>query len=214
MELFKRETYLNKIRGFYNDTDVIKVFTGVRRCGKSSIMKMGRDEILQKGCKAENIIFIDLDEKKYRKIKTDDQLENLIDSLSVSDGLKYLFVDEIQNVQSFEDVLNGIRGKEYSIFITGSNSYLLSGELMTKLTGRYIEFEMFPLNFYEYLSMKKFLGQPTNHNLYAEFENFIREGGFPKTLEYESQEDKMNYVKSVVTQIYDKDIHKNNKIRD
>lgn len=213
MELFKRETYLNKIRGFYNDTDVIKVFTGVRRCGKSSIMKMVRDEILQKGCKAENIIFIDLDEKKYRKIKTDDQLENLIDSLSVSDGLKYLFVDEIQNVQSFEDVLNGIRGKEYSIFITGSNSYLLSGELTTKLTGRYIEFEMFPLNFEEYLEMKKFYKKEVNSNLMMELNNYLNEGGFPKTIFYDSLADKRTYVKAVVQEIFNKDIKKRVKIR-
>src|SRR5574344_953340 len=213
MELFKRETYLNKIRGFYNDTDVIKVFTGVRRCGKSSIMKMGRDEILQKGCKAENIIFIDLDEKKYRKIKTDDQLENLIDSLSVSDGLKYLFVDEIQNVQSFEDVLNGIRGKEYSIFITGSNSYLLSGELTTKLTGRYVEFELFPLNFEEYLGMKKFYGKTIDPNLLIELNNYLNEGGFPKTIQYDSIVDKRTYVRSIVNEIFEKDIKKRVKIR-
>src|SRR5574344_2869054 len=200
-KLYKRETYLKKVRGFYNDTDVIKVFTGVRRCGKSSIMKMVRDEILQKGCKAENIIFIDLDEKKYRKIKTDDQLENLIASLSVSDGLKYLFVDEIQNVQSFEDVLNGIRGKEYSIFITGSNSYLLSGELTTKLTGRYIEFEMFPLNFEEYLEMKKFYKKEVNSNLMMELNNYLNEGGFPKTIFYDSLADKRTYVKAIVQEI-------------
>lgn len=85
---------------------------------------------------------------------------------------------------------------------------------MTKLTGRYIEIEMFPLNFYEYLDMRKFLNKEVNQNLYVEFENYIREGGFPKALDYESKEDKINYVKSVVTQIYDKDIRKNNKIRD
>src|SRR5574344_1955538 len=206
MELFKRETYLNKIRGFYNDTDVIKVFTGVRRCGKSSIMEIVKDEILQKGCKTENIIFIDLDEKKYRKIKTDDQLENLIDSLSVSDGLKYLFVDEIQNVQSFEDVLNGIRGKEYSIFITGSNSYLLSGELTTKLTGRYIEFEMMPLSFEEYVRMKEFYNKPINANITKELDSYLLEGGLPQTIFYDDFEAKRIYVNNVVKEIFEKDV--------
>ena len=76
-KLYKRETYLKKIRGFYHDTDVIKVFTGVRRCGKSSIMTMIQDELKEQGVISDNIIFIDLDDKKYRKVKTDDQLVNI-----------------------------------------------------------------------------------------------------------------------------------------
>lgn len=87
MELYKRESYLRKIRGFYNDTDIIKVFTGVRRCGKSSLMKMVQQEILQSGTNPENTIFIDLDERQYRKIKSDDQLEQVIDSHCTAQGL-------------------------------------------------------------------------------------------------------------------------------
>src|SRR5574344_2345041 len=213
MKLYRREIYLRKIRGFYHDTDVIKVITGVRRCGKSSLLEMVKDELETSGVNPKNIIFIDLDDKKYRKITTDDQLEKIIDQQSVADGLKYLFVDEIQNVQSFEDVLNGIRGKEYSIFITGSNSYLLSGELTTKLTGRYIEFEMFPLNFEEYLEMKKFYKKEVNSNLMMELNNYLNEGGFPKTIFYDSLADKRTYVKAVVQEIFNKDIKKRVKIR-
>ena len=156
-KLFKRENYLSKIRGFYDDTEIIKVITGVRRCEKSSLIQTIKQEIADTGIDEKRIIFLDLDSRKYRKVKTDSQLEELIDSLSVTNGVKYLFIDEIQNVQNFEEVINSFRTDgEYSIFITGSNSYLLSGELATKLTGRYIEFEMFPLSFEEYLEIKAF----------------------------------------------------------
>ena len=212
MELYKRETYLKKIRGFYHDTDVIKVFTGVRRCGKSSIMEMVRGELLADGVAPCNIIFLDLDDIEYRKIKTDDQLEDLIRKQTAADGLKYLFIDEIQNVSGFEDVINGIRGKDYSIFLTGSNSYLLSGELMTKLTGRYIDFEIFPLNFEEYLGMKKFYGKTIDDNLQIELNHYLNEGGFPKTIQYDQLADKRTYVRAVVNEIFDKDIKKRLKI--
>ena len=213
MKLYRREIYLRKIRGFYHDTDVIKVITGVRRCGKSSLLEMVKDELETSGVNPKNIIFIDLDDKKYRKITTDDQLEKIIDQQSVANGMKYLFVDEIQNVKGFESVINGIRGKDYSIFVTGSNSYLLSGELTTKLTGRYVEFELFPFNFEEYLGMKKFYGKAIDPNLLIELNNYLNEGGFPKTIQYDSIVDKRTYVRSIVTEIFEKDIKKRVKIR-
>lgn len=101
--------------------------------------------------------------------------------------MKYLFIDEVQNVEGFEDVLNGFRTEGgFSIFVTGSNSYLLSGELATKLTGRYIEFEMQTLDFGEYCQMKRFSGLPVNPNPVAEFDAYILEGGFPKAMDYPS----------------------------
>ena len=165
MDLFPREKYLKKIRPFYHDDDLIKVITGVRRCGKSSIMQMIARELRQNGVSEEQIIFIDLDLREYRKIKTADQLEKVIESHKKFDGVNYLFIDEIQNVQAFEEVINGFRTEGgYSIFITGSNSYLLSGELVTKLTGRYLEFEVFPLGFDEYEQMKAFYGKKIDNN--------------------------------------------------
>ena len=173
MTLFKRENYLNKIRAFYNDSEIIKVITGVRRCGKSSLMKTIVGELKDNGVKEDNIIFLDLDSREYRKIKTDDQLDELLESKATAEGLKYVFIDEIQNVSNFEEVVNAYRGDgDFSISITGSNSYLLSGELATKLTGRYIEFEMFPLSFEEYLDIKKFYGKPVDANLAVEL-NFL-----------------------------------------
>ena len=106
-------------------------------------------EIKASGVPQDRIHYFDLDSRKYRKIKTPDDLEGLLDSIEETGEIQYLFIDEIQNVKDFEEVINAFRvDGHYSIFIAGSNSYLLSGELATKLTGRYIEFEMFPLTCY------------------------------------------------------------------
>jgi hypothetical protein len=213
-ELFRREQYLSKIRGFYHDTDIIKVITGVRRCGKSSLMEMIKDELVESGISEDCIIYLDLDSRKYRKIKTDDEFENVVDELSVSKEIKYLFVDEIQNIQNFEEIINAFRNDgDYSIFITGSNSYLLSGELSTKLTGRYVEFELFTLNFNEYLAMKEFYQKPIDSNMIIELDKYLREGGFPRTVRYDTAEEKYAYAKSVIDEIFEKDIKKRVKVR-
>ena len=202
------------MRGFYHDTGMVKVLSGVRRCGKSCLMQTISDELIESGIKREQMIFLDLDDKKNRKIKDVDSLEELIDSRSVFDGVKYLFIDEIQNVPDFEELINAYRNEgDFSIFITGSNSYLLSGELATKLTGRYIEFDIFPLTFEEYLEMKEFYGYEVHADLTRELDDYILEGGFPKTLEYKTLEDKRTYVGSVIEEIIEKDIKRRKKIR-
>jgi len=214
--LFKREQYLQKIRGFYHDCQIIKVLTGVRRCGKSSLMALIADELKEGGVRPDNIIFLDLDKRGYRKIKTADQLDALIESVvaNAGDGIKYLFIDEIQNVNGFEEVINGWRSEDnYSIFITGSNSYLLSGELATKLTGRYLEFEVFTLSFAEYLSMKAFYGQTISNNDLAELQQYIMDGGFPGAFQYPNAEDKRTYVMGIIDEIFEKDIKKRVQIR-
>lgn len=214
MKRFVREAYLKKIRGFYDDEEIIKVITGVRRCGKSSLMETIADEIRAGGVPEENIIYLDLDKRGFRSIKTAEQLENLIEQNATAEGLKYLFIDEVQNVKGFEEVINAFRTDgEFSIFITGSNSYLLSGELITKLTGRYVEFEMFPLNFSEYIGMKRFFKKTVSANLTEEFDNYLREGGFPKAVQYDSAADKKTYIASVITEIFEKDIKRRVKIR-
>ena len=215
MNLYKREKYLKKIRPFYSEEDLIKVITGVRRCGKSSLMETICDELKQTmDVKDEQIIYIDLDSRKNRNIKTADALEALIDSQTTSQEKIYLFIDEIQNVDSFEEVINGYRTDGgYSIFVTGSNSYLLSGELSTKLTGRYIEFELYTLSFDEYLEMKKFYNKDINPNTIVELNNYILEGGFPRTVQFDDLQVKRTYTESVVREIFEKDIRKRVKIR-
>ena len=213
-KIYKRESYLNKIRGFYKD-DMIKVISGIRRCGKSFFLKSIIQELLENGINEKDIIYIELDKKGYKDIKTSKQLEKVIDEKIIDDDFKYLFIDEIQNVKDFESLINSYREEgNISIFITGSNSYLLSGELVTKLTGRYIEIEMMTLSFYEYVDMKRFLNKNVNENIYLEFEEYIRNGGFPKSLYYDNYEEKITYTSSVINQIFDKDIKTSNKIKD
>ena len=213
-KIYKREDYLKKVRGFYND-NIIKVITGIRRCGKSFFLKSIIEELLENGVDEKDIIYIELDRRGYKNITTPKQLEKLIDSQIKDDNFKYLFIDEVQNVKNYEKLINSYNEEgNFSIFLTGSNSYLLSGELMTKLTGRYIEIEMMPLTFYEYVDMKKFFNKEINQNIYLEFEKYLREGGFPKSIIYDNYEDKMTYITSVLSQIYEKDIKSRNKIKD
>ena len=214
-QLFKREAYLEKIRPFIDDEDIIKVVTGIRRCGKSCLMQTIVQELGEKGTPAEHIVYLDLEKHGLRSVKTPDRLEEEIEKrLPINpDGTIYLFIDEVQNVRGFEDVVNGYRADGgFSVFITGSNSYLLSGELATKLTGRYIEIEMFTLSFSEYLGMRAFLGlseQPQEQS----FQEYLRYGGFPKALEYEDPRAKVRYVEDVVEQIIKKDIRARRKVR-
>lgn len=216
MKLFKREAYLAKIRGFYHDTGMIKVITGVRRCGKSCLMHSIAAELEESGIPQSSIVFLDLDSYGYRAIKTPEKLQAAIDGAckDTGDGITYLFIDEVQNVKGFEEIINVYRNDGgMSIFITGSNGYLLSGELVTKLTGRYIEFEMQTLTFKEYEDMKRFLGKEVDPNPVAEFDSYILEGGFPKALDYDSLVDKRAYVKSVVSEILEKDVRRRVQVR-
>lgn len=213
-DLYKREKYLNKIRGFYHETEIIKVLTGVRRCGKSSIMNLIAGELTENGVKAENILYFNLDKKPYDTVSTTDALDKLIADNSTTKGIKYLFIDEIQNVKGFERVINSWREEgDFSIFITGSNSYLLSGELVTKLTGRYIEFSILPLTFDEYLEFKKFFGKQLSPDDMTELRNYILEGGFPYVAKLNSMNDKRLYVQNLINEIYEKDIRKRIQIR-
>ena len=215
MKLYKREKYLSKMRAFFHDDDLIKVITGIRRCGKSSLMETIAEELKDTGVFAGNISYIDLDKRGYKNIRTAEQLDDLIASSTQMAGMKYIFIDEIQNVDGFEKVINGFRSEgEYSIFITGSNSYLLSGELVTKLTGRYLEFEMFPLTFDEYEDMKRFYGKDMNPNTEIELNNYILEGGFPRTIQIDNLSDKRTYVRGIIEEIFEKDIKRRVKIKD
>lgn len=212
-DLFKREKYLSKIRGFYHECELIKVLIGVRRCGKSSIMNLIIRELLDQGIESENILYFNLDKKPYIGIDTADKLDRLIEQHSNIQGRKYLFIDEIQNVKDFEPVINAWREEgNYSIFLTGSNSYLLSGELVTKLTGRYLEFNILPYTYDEYLQAKKYFGKSVAQNQSIELQNYILEGGFPYTLKLDSIADKQAYVRNLISEIFEKDIWKRIKI--
>lgn len=213
-ELYPREKYLSKIRGFYHEHEIIKVLTGVRRCGKSSIMKMIIGELLASGVSSENILYFNLDKRPYLRITEPEQLDKLIEEKYCPDRKQYLFIDEVQNVENFESVVNSWREEgNISIFLTGSNSYLLSGELATKLTGRYLEFNILPLTPEEFIGMKKFFGKEVPSDSQELLNEYIYEGGFPYAVKLDSISDKRTYVQGLIDEIYKKDIQKRITIR-
>lgn len=213
-DLFKREKYLSKIRGFYHECELIKVLSGVRRCGKSSIMNLIMQELLLEGVSQDNILYFNLDKKPYDKVNSAEKLDRLIEENAKASGKKYLFIDEVQNIKGFEVLVNAWREEgDFSIFITGSNSYLLSGELATKLTGRYIQFDILPLSFDEYLKAKEFFGISLSGDKLTELNNYILEGGFPYSLRLKTVEDKRLYVQNLVGEIFEKDIKRRVKVR-
>ena len=212
-KIYQRSYYLQKIRGFYK-SDLIKVITGIRRCGKSYFMLSIMEDLKSQGVLDKDIIYLNLDKKENIDVTTIKQLDDLLSRQIEDNDFKYIFIDEVQNVQNYEMLVNAYREEgNCSIFITGSNSYLLSGELATKLTGRYIEIEMFTLTFYEFLEMKRFLGKEVSNNTMEEFLQYIKFGGFPKILEFDNEEDKFTYISNVIEQIMDKDIKRHKKIK-
>ncbi len=211
-KIFPREFYLKRLRPFYQ-SDLIKVITGIRRCGKSSLILSIMDELKQSGVPEKDILYINLDKKGFHNVTTGEQLEAIIDAQCCDRAFKYLFVDEVQNVKNFEITINAYREEgNFSIFITGSNSYLLSGELATKLTGRYLEFDMFTLSFAEYCAMKASRTETIDATA-TSFTQYLQEGGFPQTLEFATQEDRHLYIQNVLEQVLQKDIWKRFKIR-
>ena len=209
--VYPREKYLKKIRPFY-DSDIIKVITGIRRCGKSFILKAIMNELHSRKVSESQIVYIPLDRRGYKNIKTPEQLETKIESMLGDEEIQYLFVDEIQNVTGFESVIHAYAEEGYSIFLTGSNSYLLSDEISTKLTGRYLNFETFTLDFAEFLEMKRFFDKPINEDMYVEFEEYILNGGFPKTLEFEDIQARQTYTRGIISEIFEKDVKTRKRI--
>ena len=209
--VYPREKYLKKIRPFY-DSDIIKVITGIRRCGKSFILKAIMNELIDRGIPKTQIIYIPLDRRGYKKIKTSEELETKIESMLGDDENYYLFIDEVQNVFGFESVIHAYAEEGYSIFLTGSNSYLLSDEISTKLTGRYLNFETFTLDFSEYLEMKRFFKKKIDQDIYVEFEEYILNGGFPKTIEFDDIQARQTYTRGIISEIFEKDVKTRKRI--
>ena len=153
--MIKRETYLKKIRGFYHK-DLIKVITGIRRCGKSVLLMQIMQELQDEGIAKEQIIYINFEDYDYSFIRTGMDLHTYVKEQIKTKEKYYLFFDEIQIVPEFERVINSLKMKyDTSIFITGSNGKLLSGELATFLSGRYVSFSIYPFSFKEVCELKK-----------------------------------------------------------
>lgn len=209
--VYPREKYLSKIRPFF-DSDIIKVITGIRRCGKSFLLRGIINELLEKGVSEDQIIYIPLDKRGYKGIRTPKQLEEKIEAMLGEDEVYYLFVDEIQNVHGFESVIQAYAEEGFSVFLTGSNSYLLSDEISTKLTGRYLNFETYTLDFKEYIDMKKFFNITVSNDMAEEFNEYVLNGGFPKTLEFQDISARQVYTRGIIGEIFDKDVRTRKRI--
>ena len=206
-----RENYLSKIRGFY-DSDLIKILVGIRRCGKSVILNQIIDELKEKrNVDEEHIIFVNFEFIEYEELLDYKNLNKYVKGKIKDDKIYYLFLDEVQNVNDFEKVVNSLRAsiKNISIFLTGSNSKMLSDELSTVLSGRYVLFNINPLSYKEYILL-------TNKNGYDmdTFWDYARWGGLPNRCEFTNEIDLKNYLHSVYDSIILRDVLKRLNIKD
>lgn len=207
----KREMYLEQIRPYY-DSDIIKVITGVRRCGKSMLLDEIKDELLGQGIASDKIIYLNLEDMDYEYIVNASDLNKEIKSRISDNGKYYIFLDEVQHVKDFEKALASFRATlEVSLFVTGSNSTLLSGELVTLLTGRTVEFEILPFSFYE---MKQYY--ELNNLYWSEdlFMNYLKWGGFPLRFDYKDDEAIHRYLSNLYKSIVSRDIIGKSKSKD
>lgn len=210
-----REKYLSKIRPFY-DVDIIKVITGIRRCGKSIILMQIMDELKNKGIDEEQIIYINFEFEDYYFIKNDLDLHNYIKDKIVNDKKYYLFFDEIQNVENWEKAVNSFKAKckdNVSIFVTGSNSDLLSGELATHLAGRYVSFKVYPFTFKEVCELKNINGK-NKYELENDFNEYIKWGGLPQRFIMTDENQIKTYLSDIYNSIIVKDIITRFNIKD
>jgi predicted AAA+ superfamily ATPase len=205
--LIIRELYLSKIRKYY-DIDLIKVLTGIRRAGKSRILEQIIDELKNSGIDQNHIIFINFEDMDYEYINTSSKLNDYVKSKIKDDKKYYLFLDEIQHVKDFEKAIASFKAtKNCSIFVTGSNSKLLSGELATLLVGRTVEFEIFPFNFKEATDYMKLIGREVDQDFIFDY---LKWGGFPQRFNFSSEHEIKQYLDNVYDGIISKDILKRN----
>ena len=212
----KRELYIEKIKPFI-DKDIIKVLTGIRRSGKSVMLKLIMEELKQNGIDEKQFININFENLINRELTTADKLHEYI--LKKASEIKkkcYIFLDEIQEVKDWEKCINSLRvndGYDFDIYITGSNAKLLSGELSTYLAGRYVEFVIYPFSFKEFLETLKPIQQDVSTR--EAFQKYVKFGGMPflYNLAFE-EEASLQYLKDIYSSIILKDITQRNKIRD
>ena len=209
MKRIGREEYLNKLVTF-KDKQVIKVITGIRRCGKSTLMEIYRDWLKSEGVDDRQIVYINFEDFDYYELRSPMSLHKYIKPLLQKDKMTYLFFDEIQHVQGFPDVINSLNlNPLVDIYVTGSNAYMLSSEIATLLSGRYIEIAMLPLSFREYLD-----GIGSECSLQQAYNDYITKSSFPYALDLPSQSAVADYLDSIYNTIVVKDIVSRKKIQD
>lgn len=208
--MIKREKYLTRIREFY-DVDLIKVITGVRRCGKSVLLKQIIKELIELGINDNHIIYINFEDVEYSFIKNYLDLHEYIKEKLVDSQKYYLFFDEIQMVEDWEKTINSFKATlNVSIFVTGSNSRLLSSELATLLSGRYVSFKIAPFSFSEVVELKNIQGK---RDVEDAFNDYLLWGGLPQRFEFKTEDGMIAYLSDVFDAIVLKDIVKRHNIK-
>lgn len=199
--MVRRERYLEQIRPFY-DSELIKVLVGIRRCGKSVLLKQIIDEIKEKGIEDSQILYLNFEDFKFSGIRTAQALYDYVVERRLNEEKYYLFFDEIQMVNEFELVINSFRATwDVSIFITGSNGKLLSGELATYLSGRYVSFKIAPFSFREYCQIKE-LEKPDDENLVE----YLTWGGMPQRFYLQNEVETATMLRDLYNSIVLRDI--------
>ncbi len=208
-QLIKRPQYLEQLISF-RDKDLIKVVTGIRRCGKSTLFDLYEDYLISQGVQNERIIRLNLELPEYHELQTYMQLYEYIKSRLSEDGMNYIFIDEVQTVPEFQKAVDGLYiRKNCDVYITGSNAHILSGELATLLSGRYVEIKMLPLSFREYIDA---LGDKTD--LIIKYRNYLENSSFPYALELSKKKDIRAYLGGIFDSVILKDIVTRKKISD
>lgn len=206
--LIQREEYLNKLIAL-KDKKIIKVVTGVRRCGKSKLLEMYRKWLLEQGVEEERIVSINFEDLDFEDLTDYKKLHTYLKEHLLKDNMTYIFLDEIQNVEQFPKVVDSLYIKDnVDIYITGSNAHMLSSEIATLLSGRYIQIEMLPLSFKEYM-----ISTGSMNDRGIKYVDYLQNSSFPYTLELEGQSDEIrSYLEGLYNTIVVKDIINHSKI--
>lgn len=210
--MIDRPLYVDKIMA-YADTPFVKILTGIRRSGKSTILKMIMEKLQsERGIPSDQIIIMRLDSMEYDDMSAKDMYKAIKDKLRPN-GKTYLFLDEVQEIEGWEKVVNSLLADfDVDLYVTGSNSRMMSSEISTYLTGRYITFRIYTLSFEEYLTFKKQYTKPKD--IYTEFADYIRLGGFPAThLREYTQDEVYTIIRDIYNSTIFSDIVKRNQIR-
>jgi len=208
--MIPRKLYLDKLIGF-KDKQLIKIITGIRRCGKSTLFEIYQQYLMRNGVEKEQIISVNFEDVDYSELKDYKKLHNYIKDKLLADKMNYVFLDEIQLVPDFQIAVNSLYiRKNIDLYITGSNAYMLSGEIATLLSGRYIEIQMLPLSFKEFVTALNSI-----ENLSRKYTRYVTESSFPQVLEFEGDQDKIReYLGGIYNTIILKDIIARKKIAD
>lgn len=208
--MIQRQEYMDKLISF-REKQLIKVITGIRRCGKSTLLELYREYLKNEGVTDDQIISVNFENVDFEYLQDYKALYQYIDSRLCNDKYTYVFLDEIQNCKYFEKAIDSIFiKKNVDVYLTGSNAYILSGELATLLSGRYVEISMLPLSFKEYMSFFENRG-----NVERRFVDYIRFGGFPYVLQLDEDESAVyKYLEGIYNTVLVKDVIKRYGIND